>query len=386
VAAAIPEIEKGTGLKFKRPPVLQERSKDEVRQFLEREFREKLSDREIAGTQSAYRRFGLIPDTLDLRKFLVDFYTEQVAGYYDPKTRVLYLVKGAPPEQSNLIIQHELVHALQDQYTNLDSIQSQKGDNDAQMAASAVFEGHATIQQLQAMLGTGTDAGELFPGAWERLRDAIRQNSSSMPQFAAAPLIIQEAAIFPYLSGAEFIRRFDRLRHGQVPFGKNMPTSTEQILHEEAYFGPKRDEPTHITLPVPADDYQDDLGEFETRIFFYQHLQDQNEAVRAAAGWDGDRYVVLKSSRGDGLAWLTVWDSAVDAAEFTSAMEQVIAKRFGAPTAHQGSPGRKVYAAAGRTLVLQGREIQGRPAVLYLDVPVGASTNVLDLGRVQLEE
>ncbi len=46
---------------------------------------------------------------------------EQVIGYYDPKVKVLYVVQGAGEENVVLTISHELVHALQDQYFNLDS-------------------------------------------------------------------------------------------------------------------------------------------------------------------------------------------------------------------------------------------------------------------------
>jgi hypothetical protein len=31
-------------------------------------------------------------------------------------------------------------------------------------------------------------------------------------------------------------------------------------------------------------------------------------------------------------------------------------------------------------------EVQGRPVVLYVDVPAGAPTSVLDLGRVRLSQ
>jgi hypothetical protein len=31
-------------------------------------------------------------------------------------------------------------------------------------------------------------------------------------------------------------------------------------------------------------------------------------------------------------------------------------------------------------------DVQGRPAVMYVDMPAGTSTDVVDLGRVRLEE
>ena len=54
---------------------------------------------------------------------MLELLTEQVVGYYDPATKVLYVVDGAEPAMVNVTVTHELVHALQDQYLNLDSIQ-----------------------------------------------------------------------------------------------------------------------------------------------------------------------------------------------------------------------------------------------------------------------
>ena len=51
--------------------------------------------RECAGSRAAYRLFGLLPDTLELRGLLLDLYAEQVAGYYDPDSTTLFGVAGA---------------------------------------------------------------------------------------------------------------------------------------------------------------------------------------------------------------------------------------------------------------------------------------------------
>jgi hypothetical protein len=384
VAEAVPMIEKGTGLKFKKPPVLQTRSKADVRAFLEQRFKEELTDQEVSGTQTAYRRLGLIPDSLDLKKFMLDLLTEQVVGFYDPKTKVLYVVQGAPRDQVGFVVSHELVHALQDQYMNLDSIQNLRGQNDRQMAAQAVIEGQATLVPIQAALGPGAN----LPAGWDRVRDLIREEQSrNMPVFASAPQIIQESLLFPYLSGAEFMRRFNEREPNHVPYGTALPRSTEQILHVDAYFAAKPDDPLEITLPRPSGAtgvYENNLGEFETRVTIFQLLGDQNGAVRAAAGWAGDRYMVLETERGDGLVWLTVWDTAVDAAEFASALQDVIAKRFGSPHPRQ-TPGGRVYTIRGRTVSLSGGEIADHHVVLYEDLPPGTRTDVIDVKRVTIQ-
>ena len=121
---------------------------------------------------------------------------------------------------------------------------------------------------------------------------------SSMPVFATAPMVIQESLLFPYLSGADFVQRFKEKKGKANPL-TNIPRSTEQILHTNAYFGTPPDEPSIVTLPAPRGAtkvYENDIGEFGTRLFLYQHLKDEQTAARAAAGWDGDRYVVVKGA------------------------------------------------------------------------------------------
>lgn len=382
VADAIPKIEKATGLHYKRPPVLQRKSKDEVRQFLLKQFEDERSQEDLTAQAVLLRRLGLVSDTFDLRQTMLDLYTEQIVGFYDPETKVLYVVDGAKPDEVGFVIEHELVHALQDQYTNLDSLLHIKGDDDRVLAAQSVMEGQATLVPLQTMLGPAVQ----LPGGWDKVRELIRDNQSSMPRFAAAPQVLQETLIFPYLSGAEFMRRFDDQEPGKMPFGAAMPVSSTQILHVDAYFGSHPDRPVSIVLPAPrgaTSSYQNDMGEFETRLFLFHHLQDQNESIQAAAGWSGDRYAILHSPHGEGLAWVTVWRSAVDAGEFTTAMHKVLDARY--PNAKTtDSPAGTHLTASGRSIALTGGEVNGHAVVLYVDVPAGDRADVYDLGKIEV--
>jgi len=208
-----------------------------------------------------------------------------------------------------------------------------------------------------------------------------------MPVFAKAPLVIQETLIFPYLSGAEFVRNFKERNPGKVLY-KDMPLSTEQILHPSAYFG-KRDAPTDITLPPligATPTYQNTLGEFETRLFLYQHLQDQNEAVRGASGWDGDRYEIFNTTGGQGITWVTVWDSPLESTQFFDALNQAVEKRYHVKSSGQAGATTRTYSAAGRTVEVSTTEISGRPVVMYVDVPAGASTHLFDVNQIKLHE
>lgn len=386
VRRAIPAIEKSTGLTFKSPPKLELRTRDEVREFLEQQFNEQLTPLELAGMAQAYQLLGLLPDTLDLRSFFIDLLEEQVAGYYDPATKVLYVVSGGPPDITGVTISHELVHALQDQYAPLDSVRTLKGDNDRQVAMQAVVEGHAMYEQMSSMMGG--DLGLRMPGGWDRVREMIRAGQGSTPKFAAAPLFIQETLLFPYLSGAEFARAVE-LRRPDVPPFTPFASSTEQILHPERYLDSVPDLPTRVTLAAPRGGtlvHEDNLGEFETRLFLYEHLKDVGAAARAADGWDGDRYQVVNTPRGAGIAWLTVWDSPVEAAEFRDAMERLVERRYGVRASSGGTDGTRAWTARGRRLTLAAETVAGRPAVVFEDLPVGAAGRALDLAGVRLQE
>src|SRR5687767_11888590 len=186
VADAVPAIETAVGLKFKQPPKVESCSKAQVRKFVTAQITDPVAAKTFAGVTAAYKRLGMLPDTLDLQAFLIDLLEEQIVGYYDPKTKVLYIVSDAPKEAVGITVTHELVHALQDQYISLDSTQKIEGQNDRQSAAQAVFEGQAVYEQIAAMT-QGSGMAMNMPGGWDRIRDMIRENQSSMPVFARAP-------------------------------------------------------------------------------------------------------------------------------------------------------------------------------------------------------
>lgn len=387
VRRAIPQLEKATGLRFTSPPRLEERDRDEVREFLERQFTEQLTPLELAGTEAAYKRLGMIPDTMDLRSFLLDLLTEQVAGYYDPATRVLYVVKGASPDITSVTISHELVHALQHMHFPLDSTRALKGDNDRQVAMQAMIEGQAVFEQMSSMLG-GADMQTALPGGWDGVREMIRSEQASMPKFAAAPTLLQETLLFPYIAGAEFVRQFKRVRPGEVPYAP-APASTEQILHPEKYLDSLPDLPTRVTLGAPRGAelvHEDNLGEFETRLFLYEHIKDIGGASAAAAGWDGDRYQLVQVGGGTGIVWLSVWDDAGEASEFRDRMERMVERRFATPRGAGGAGSTRTWTVNGRTLQLEQRELGGRAVVIWEDLPASARPGVLDRAAVVLTE
>ena len=383
VADAIPRIEQATGLKFKTPPKVEVRTREQVRDFLLKQFDEATPTAQLAGEEKAYKLLGLIPDTMNLRAFFVRVLTEQVVGYYDPKAKTLYVVQGADEQVVGITITHELVHALQDQYVNIDSIQKSGSNNDRLAAAQALIEGEAQFEQISIMLGGPDQIETRLPGAWDRVREEIRNRQGEMPVFATAPMVIQESLLFPYLSGAEFVRRVKEKRGSHDPF-RDIPRSTEQILHPPSFLSTPPDEPTTVTLPAPRGAtkvYENDMGEFGTRLVVYDYLRDAQTAQRAAAGWDGDRFMVVERGRESGIVWAIVWDSPVDAGEFTDAMVRATMRRTGAP---QRSVGAGVsYTSKGRTISIQPVSIGDRALVLYSNLPEGMGS-VIDPAAITL--
>ena len=342
VQQMIPAVERATRLRFRQRPVVLRRSRAQVRDYVIHKFDDDLPPAELEGAQAAYRLFGLIPDSLDLRRTMIDLLTEQVAGYFDPDSNALYIPTDIDPSQARLVISHELVHALQHQYLNLDSLVELKRQNDRRSAAQAILEGQATLAQILVLMPE--QKIESLPNFWD-LRTALGGQQDQMMVFGRAPLWLRESLIFPYLGGAEFVRWFDHEYPGKQPYGVLMPISTEQILHPARYVA--GDRPDALAFASPGSDmvrYEDGLGEFEIRLLLEQHLGDTSAAALFATGWDGDRYRVLgrrKANRGgraggDALVWYTLWDNKAAAARFKKGLESAWAKRRSG-----GSPGRR---------------------------------------------
>jgi hypothetical protein len=415
--ALAPEIERATGLRFTAPPKVEVRTRAQVRAFVTRVLDEPGAREEVAGQALAYKRLGALPDSVDLRALLGRLLGEQVAGYYDPRSKTLYVVQGVDSAAAAVTLRHEMVHALQDQHRNLDSLLRVRGQSDRATAAQAALEGQATWSQL----GGGTDLVSRVAGGWERVRTQIRENANRSPELADAPLVVREGLLFPYLSGAELARAVSLAGHPDSVL-RRLPASTEQVLHAERYLGrpgTPPDAPVAVTLPPPRAGRvvaENTLGEFDTRLVLYGQLDDLGRAARAAQGWGGDRWAVVQTGAagagGEAFVWLTVWDAPVDAAEFLEAMTEFVSRRYegarpapapapaaarggrarprGAPAAGPAAPpdtgGPRAFvvpAAPGgaRQLLLRATAVGGRPAVLYVDAPAAAGTDLVDLAR-----
>jgi hypothetical protein len=373
VATLVPKVEDAAGLKFRKPPTVASQSQEQVQKFLIDQFARPAVRKDLDAKIGIWKRLGVVPDSMNVIDLLTKLLTEQVVGFYDPKSKTLYVVDGRQGVERETVLRHELTHALQDQYVNLDSIQNVLGDDDRVEAAQAVLEGHATVLMI------GQAARTI---AWDKARDAIRDARAANPVFGSAPGFIAEGLLFPYIGGAEFVRTAmgDGMTSAQLL--SSLPTSTSQVLHKEK-FGPNGNPADLVRLTAPAGvtvRYENSFGEFETRLALSELLGDVAQASAAARGHDGDRLAVLAVTGGEGLAWISVWDTALDAEEFAETAAKAFAKRYDSTV--QVTGGRREVVAGGRRVTIRTDKSGARDIVIVEDLPAAAKAPALPASAV----
>lgn len=369
VERMMPALERLSGLDRLETLRVRRQSRDGARAYVKTRLNEELSPAEREAVRRTYVALGLLPDTLDLDALLLDLYTEQVLGYYDPSERTLFVVSGERVGELEPVIAHELVHALQDQHTNLDSLIAGDRGNDRQTAAHAAMEGHAMLVMFTLLAEQATrttiDPAAL-PNPAAELGPALEAQNSEYPVFRGAPAVIRETLLFPYLSGVDFVHTLWAARRPlpryPAPLDTLLPQSTEQVMNPVERFITRRDEPVAVALDAfPAGwraERQDVLGQLETAIYLEQHLG--AAARQAGDGWGGDRYALLVSPAGaDVIYWRSVWDSDSAADRFAAAVRRAAERR------------------GERQVVVERDELDGRPAVRVIDAPRGTSLGAL---------
>jgi hypothetical protein len=371
VAELLPQLEEFAHLSARQVPTVRAANSETLEAYLLERIDLEYPGDSLESLARAYKAFGLLPDDVDLRTLLVDLLLEQAIGYYDPARDVLFIRDDAPAMMLDAVIVHELVHALQDQYVDLDSLTLNVPGNDARSAIQSAMEGHGMVAmmayQLSQMTGT-TVAPEDLPELGPEMAAALA-DPSAFPQLAGAPAIVREPLLFAYLGGARYVQRlWSSQPDYPPPFGEWLPQSTEQILHTRKLLV-ERDDPTTLAMSQPGSGwrpvYTRDLGELEIRIFFEEHLQDRPTAAAAAAGWDGDAYMLLSDGDATALVWYSVWDSKLDADEFVVAYRRAFAARFDA------SASGDLLSGLERQSRIDTFTLSGMPAVRIVESPPG---------------
>ncbi len=333
VDSLTPLVQESAGLPFKTPPQWALRDEAQLQTYLVATFQEQLPPDLIDNLQTVYRLFGLVPDSVEVAELLLDVLQDQVLGFYEPDSAMLFIVsENRDPTFLRLTVAHELVHALQAQYLPLDSLLEDRSDNDRTMARQAILEGHANFASFALIAGDQVDSKDFWDLAREQGRQATAQ---SLPH---VPLILRETVLFPYMEGAEFIRWW---RHSPLadtlPFGDRTPISTEQIIHPERYLAGEAPAPLAFADSSDAVRYQDGLGEFEMRVL-HAVMYDQVQAnLDLPIGWNGDRYRLYSTPNGPALVWLTAWDDLRFADRFAATTGARLAAEGQSRPGYQGS-------------------------------------------------
>jgi hypothetical protein len=180
---------------------------------------------------------------------------------------------------------------------------------------------------------------------------------------ALFPRLLTETFIFRYRDGARFVEavRRSRDRAGTDALFTSPPASSEQILHPEKYA--QNELPREVKLNeagFATSGWQTaaatPLGEIGVRGVLLEGVPER-DALRAAAGWGGDRAYLFEREGGTPLfIWKTIWDKQADADEFFSAYNALQRKRHGAQasqTLGSGANSGMAWRKNGRTTLVQ---------------------------------
>lgn len=317
------DIADRAGMTLTAPVRLEVRSRADLETYVLDKLERDLPQDEADARVEVYARLGLVDADLDLRALLVGLYGEQVAGFYEPDSTAFFLIDDQPPEGLRPLLAHELVHAVQDQNTDLSALIDPDVGNDRATAAMAAIEGQATLVMLEYMTeqmsGTNTDLSIVQDFA-AQVRPALEM-TAQFPALAAAPRIIRESLLFPYVDGAIFAHGLWTGSERRSPFGAALPLSTEQV------YDPSAAPPVQMRAQ-PGEGVEtileDDLGSLELGIFAEDVLgaSGPGRAGGLVDGWDGDRYLLARLPDGStSLAIATLWADEPSRDRFAAALE-----------------------------------------------------------------
>jgi hypothetical protein len=294
----------------------------------------------VGAEERILKRLGLIAGAADYTKLWAAGPTSTPVATYDPSTQRLLVPDFLPLDSQRVALIHEIAHAVVDQRFDLRQFLTPPPpsplEGDATRARLALVEGDATLTALEVVDPTGAF---LRPSALSALADRLRAAASD-----GRPPWLAEVGRFVHVDGLLFVAAV----RARQPWSavdmlwRDPPESSEQVLHREKYEAcePPIAVPASVLPALPGFDRptgNDVMGELVVRAWLATALE-PDVAARAAAGWGGDRIGIYAAPttpttvRPDGgaeivvqppLIWLTVWDDAGEADDFTRAAEAV---------------------------------------------------------------
>lgn len=286
---------------------------------------------------------GLIEPAFDINNFYIDLYSEQVAGYYDPETKEMYVISDSTfGAVEKMTYAHEYTHVLQDQTYDLRNglkINDEycKDHTEYCAAVQSLTEGDASLSEQIWFVNKAS------PNEQQEVLDFSRNYKS--PVFDSAPYYMKQDFLFPYQQGLDFVMSLFTAGGWKAVDNayKNPPVTTEQILHPEKY---PSDQPVEVSLPDLTSSLGDGwrearrnvMGEWYLRLILGYGLDPQTRlsesvATSAAAGWGGDTYLLYLNDTTDQAAFVMDirWDTPADATEFWSSLSSYGQLRWGTP-------------------------------------------------------
>lgn len=257
---------------------------------------------------------GLIDPAPDLLPKLTRLYTRQVVGFYDPAEKRFFVVPERSGEgagqagelMEQLLLAHELTHALQDQRLGLDRrMRDLRDSTDALLALQAVLEGEATIVMTDALMESVPEDAREALGS-----DPVAQviegldGTSAVEGSDGVPEFFVKELVFPYAAGTAWVRQ--RKKEGGWPAVdaayRSLPSTTSEILRPGAAPAPRRllaasERAAHVPSGTTAA-FSDTLGEWVLGTLL-ERAGAGESAKAAAAAWQDDR-VSFYSTRGAG--------------------------------------------------------------------------------------
>src|ERR1051326_1296747 len=391
LVAATTEVLKETSgirqLSILRPVQSSTQSRAEIERELIKNLDEDMTASQLHASEVALRKLGWVSSDFQYRSLMIRLLTEQVAGYYDPKTQQFHLADWIDLDGQRPIMAHELTHALQDQHFNLRRFEHwPKGDSDAELAAHALIEGDATLAMALYVANN--------PLRVLTFLKSLAATGMPSEELDKSPRALRETLLFPYQEGEKWVSVLYKLE-GWDRVSKafaDLPQSTEQILHPEKYLA--HESPVKLTLAdvsstlnasAPGASWRridsDVNGEWGFYLILDQFLKSPAESRRAAAGWGGDRFALYENARGEAmLVSLSAWDTEADAREFFDAYIKRTELRYPAAAANDAGfdaetsmPSKSFVTAEGLVSI----ELRGSRVLILEGVPAKADIKSL---------
>jgi hypothetical protein len=345
---------KQTGLPIKKQVKRRLTSRDEVETYLTKHLKDEDVKR-LQRSELVLKKFGLLPRDFDLEKLLVSLLREQVAGYYDPKTKTVNLLDWVPMEEQEPVMAHELTHALQDQTVGLDKWMK-RGEKDLgeikkdptpsdiendemDDTREAVVEGQAETVMLQYELVPVGRSILDSPDLVDAMESQMANGTDDSKVFKDAPIFLRESLTFPYSYGLKFEVKVLEQGGKEKAFAgvlANPPHTTRQIMQPETYLAGEQ-------IPqMPIVDFKHDfkdylkfdigaMGEFDVAVLVEQYAG-KKLSERLYPEWRGGYYYAARPKAGAtaplALMYVSRWSDAEKAAEFAEIYARSLPMRY----------------------------------------------------------